>query len=316
MIEKLVSVIIPSFKMGQFISEALDSVGAQTYPHWEVIVVDDAGPEDGTRASVEAFAAKYPDHRVEYIRHDKNQGVGPSRNTACAAANGDLLAFLDPDDYWRAEHLAVASSRFEQEAGIGVCCSPVEVFKVETNYRTVWRFQKWHIANFPASLACHNFIQPSAVVMQRKVIELAGGFTSKPKLQHIEDHDLWIRLARMGVRFDFNEQPTCLYRLHNGSAMARKGLKHRLQLAIAEEHREFFLAMHASLFGEVFNAMENMDGALGSLRGRTENMDNAQDSLRGRMGRRIRSWLRAMRKSLGSKRWFSMIWERLRIQYF
>lgn len=300
--QPLVSVIMPSFKMGQFIGEALESVGAQTYAHWEVIVVDDAGPEDGTRATVEAFAAKHPDHRVEYIRHERNQGVGPSRNTACVAADGDLLAFLDPDDYWRAEHLAVASSRFEQEDGIGVCCSPVEVFKVETNYRRVWRFQEWHIANFPASLACHNFIQPSAVVMQRKVMELAGGFTSKPELQHVEDHDLWIRLARMGVRFDFNEQPSCLYRLHNGSAMAKEGLLQRLELAIAEEHADFFVAMHASLFRAVFNAMEDMEGTLTFLRGKMEKMENTPTSLSGKMARRISSWLRARRKPPQSTR--------------
>jgi glycosyltransferase involved in cell wall biosynthesis len=78
----LVSVIIPAYKMGQFIGEALDSVGAQTYPYWEVIVVDDAGPEDGTRAAVKAFAAKHPEHRIDYIRHETNQGVSAVRNTA------------------------------------------------------------------------------------------------------------------------------------------------------------------------------------------------------------------------------------------
>ena len=90
----LVSVIMPAYKMGQFIGEALDSVGARTYPHWEVIVLDDAGPEDGMRAAVEAFAAKHADRRVEYIRHETNQDVSAARNTAMSAAEGSVLAFL------------------------------------------------------------------------------------------------------------------------------------------------------------------------------------------------------------------------------
>ena len=70
----LVSVIIPCYKMGGYIAEALESIGKQTYENWEVIAVDDCGPEDGTREIVESFAADQPQHRVEYIRHKENGG--------------------------------------------------------------------------------------------------------------------------------------------------------------------------------------------------------------------------------------------------
>lgn len=65
----LVSVIMPCYKMGRFIGEALESVGKQTYTNWEVIAVDDCGPEDGTHKIVKDFASKHLDHRIEYIRH-------------------------------------------------------------------------------------------------------------------------------------------------------------------------------------------------------------------------------------------------------
>jgi glycosyltransferase involved in cell wall biosynthesis len=68
-------VILPCYKTGQFIGEALESVGVQTYTNWEVIAVDDCGPEDGTRGAVEAFAAKFPDHRILYHRHKLNAGA-------------------------------------------------------------------------------------------------------------------------------------------------------------------------------------------------------------------------------------------------
>jgi glycosyltransferase involved in cell wall biosynthesis len=79
-------VILPCYKTGQFIGEALESVGVQTYTNWEVIAVDDCGPEDGTRGAVEAFAAKFPDHRILYHRHKLNAGVSAARNTGIRAA--------------------------------------------------------------------------------------------------------------------------------------------------------------------------------------------------------------------------------------
>ena len=60
----LVSVIMPCYKMGRFIGEALESVGKQTYTNWEVIAVDDCGPEDGTRKAVEFFAKQFPNNRI------------------------------------------------------------------------------------------------------------------------------------------------------------------------------------------------------------------------------------------------------------
>ena len=67
--EPLVSIIIPCYKMGKYIGEALESVGNQTYAHWEVIAVDDCGPEDGTKEIIESFAECHPQHRIEFIRH-------------------------------------------------------------------------------------------------------------------------------------------------------------------------------------------------------------------------------------------------------
>src|SRR5215831_13863239 len=104
-LQPLVSVIIPSYKMGAYIGEALQSVGGQSYRRWEVVVVDDCGPDDGTYDVIKAFRTSFPDHRVECVRHPTNRGVSAARNTAIAAAEGEFLAFLDPDDSWFPDHL-------------------------------------------------------------------------------------------------------------------------------------------------------------------------------------------------------------------
>lgn len=213
----LVSVIIPSFKMGQFIGEALDSVGAQTYPHWEVIVVDDAGPEDGTRAAVEAFAAKYTGHRVEYIQHDTNQGVSVARRTAFEVARGEYIAFLDADDVFIPEKLAKQAAILEQESDVVLVHGPVmeggewgassvgsEIFdlgSVDLSYN-LWD---------SAECLVGNRICNSTVVCRRTCIR-SSDFPLGMVFQY-EDWMLWLLMGSRG-RFKYAQTRTARYRYH------------------------------------------------------------------------------------------------------
>ncbi len=266
MSEKLVSVIIPSFKMGQFIGEALESVGAQTYPQWEVIVVDDAGPDDGTRAAVEAFGAKHPRHRVEYIRHDKNQGVSAARNSAIKAAKGEWLAFLDPDDLWKPEHLARGAEVLRTQANIGVTSSSVEAVWTGAQGRTEhWVHGGWTRENFPLSMACWNFIQISSTMARKSEVEAAGGFCEDKELQHIEDYDLWIRLIRNGVGFSLMEEATCQYRKHGEGATADLRRMDELHENLMTRHAGFFLHAQARLLASLVAQSKTRDREMGGF---------------------------------------------------
>ena len=97
---QLVSVIIPTYNSGPFVTETIDSVLCQTHPHREIIVVDD-GSTDDTPARVRHYGSK-----ISYIRQS-NAGVGAARNIGIRAASGDYLAFLDSDDLWLPEKLEV-----------------------------------------------------------------------------------------------------------------------------------------------------------------------------------------------------------------
>ena len=93
----LVSVIIPVYNGGRHLRAALESVFAQTYRPFEVIVVDDGSTDDSS-----AIAQSFPD--VRYI-HQQNQGVAAARNRGIDAARGEFFAFLDQDDLWTPEKL-------------------------------------------------------------------------------------------------------------------------------------------------------------------------------------------------------------------
>jgi glycosyltransferase involved in cell wall biosynthesis len=101
-----VSVIMIFFDAERFIEEAIASVFAQTYPHWELMLVDD-GSRDGSTAIARRYAASHPG-RVRYLEHPghANRGRSATRNLGLAAARGDYLAFLDADDVFLPERLA------------------------------------------------------------------------------------------------------------------------------------------------------------------------------------------------------------------
>ena len=96
--EPKVSVVIPTFNCGEFIGEAIESVLSQTYPPFEVIVVDDGSTDD-----TQSIVGKYGDG-VRYTRHP-NRGSSCARNIGIGFAKGDYLAFLDADDRWEPRKL-------------------------------------------------------------------------------------------------------------------------------------------------------------------------------------------------------------------
>lgn len=96
----LVSIITPTWNCGRFIAETINSVLAQTYQNWEMLIVDDCST-DNTKEVV----MKYNDPRIKYNCLKKNSGAAVARNTALRMAKGRWIAFLDSDDLWKPEKL-------------------------------------------------------------------------------------------------------------------------------------------------------------------------------------------------------------------
>ena len=101
MADELVSIIMPSYNTAMYIAESIRSVLAQTYPDWELIIVDDCSTDD-TDAVVAPFLS---DARIRYLKNDVNSGAAVSRNRALREAKGKWIAFLDSDDLWLPQKL-------------------------------------------------------------------------------------------------------------------------------------------------------------------------------------------------------------------
>jgi glycosyltransferase involved in cell wall biosynthesis len=194
-----------------------------------VIVVDDAGPEDGTRGAVEAFATKYPDHRVEYIRHVTNQGVSVARRTAFEASRGEYIAFLDADDSFLAEKLEEHVKDLQAHSGCVMVHGPTvdEKFPVEPAVADREWFYHGDVSHKYFHRKKRNFLRESRICNStmtcRRGALSVEDFPTQMAYQ-TEDKLLWLILSGRGSFF-YNRTPLTRYRRHDASyttAVTRK----------------------------------------------------------------------------------------------
>lgn len=189
----MISIIIPLYNKADSISQALDSVLAQTYQDFEVVVVDD-GSTDGGAAVVETFT----DPRIRLIRQE-NGGVSAARNKGIAEARGEHVAFLDADDEWRPEFL--------EEIAALIAAYP-ECKARATNYifnsngvksptilrRLPFKGERGVLTNYFEVASCsHPPVWTSAVCIERALLQEIGGFPVGIKSG--EDLLTWARIA-------------------------------------------------------------------------------------------------------------------------
>lgn len=190
--EPLVSVIIPAFNASRTIARAIRSVFDQTYRNWEIIVVDDGSPDD-IATPIEQFGSA-----VRLIRQS-NCGAGSARNTGVQAGRGDLLAFLDADDYWHPEKLrhqvdALASNPSMSLCGTGHRRHPQD--EITNTWPPDMKVAEPVLISDFATFFAHPYIGTPGVMMRRDLFLRLGGF--RTDITAAEDIDLWLRAAYLG----------------------------------------------------------------------------------------------------------------------
>ena len=217
--EPLVSVVMPAYNAGRYVAEAIESVRAQSYERWELIVVDD-GSRDNTAEVVEGFALK--DARIKCLRR-QNGGQGAARNTALAQAWGPLVAFLDADDLWIPGKLSLqVSTLIETEAQVVFSDGFYFTDDDTTDESLPFETMKGKFAGEEMFklLFAYNRIHVLSVLVRRDALDAVGLFEESRLCQNCEDYDLWIKLARDGAVFYGMHEHLVRYRRHAGSMTA------------------------------------------------------------------------------------------------
>jgi glycosyltransferase involved in cell wall biosynthesis len=213
----LVSVVIPAFKQAEFLGDAIRSVLSQTYPHLEIIIVDDASPDNASEV-----VSGFDDPRVKLITHRQNLGLSAARNTGILASTGEIIALLDADDIFHPEKLQMhmAFLRDHQEFGV-TYNARFELNHSDTTIR--WLFRPPTTATLIDLVKGFPF-SPSDMVVRREWFSKVGLFD--PGAGSAEDTDLPCRLALAGCKFASVDRALNYRRYHSGRG--RRNLRGRL----------------------------------------------------------------------------------------
>jgi glycosyltransferase involved in cell wall biosynthesis len=242
--DPLVSIVMPTWNRLPYVEEAAKSVMAQTYRHWELIIIDD-GSTDGTAGRLNAL--NEPRVRVLSSPHDGH--IGKLRNRGVAASSGELIAFLDSDDLWLPRKLELQLEAL-RVSGAGWCYTGVVLMDAmgrpmpmrPGHFKPLSGDIVRELLMFKATVAT-----PS-VLVGRSLFEAAGGYSEHPFLVVNEDYELYMRLA---LRAPTVAIPDALVRVrkHTGNTRegdfeshARKALIYELFLTCNPEARHARLA--------------------------------------------------------------------------
>jgi glycosyltransferase involved in cell wall biosynthesis len=221
-----ISVILPCFNTAHYLAEAVQSVLAQTRPADEIIVIDD-GSTDNTAQVAAAFTP-----RVQYI-YQPNAGLSAARNTGIKIATGQYIGFLDADDLWHPDFLAMLTDLLEHHADWGAVYSgnlfiDARGKLLSQSVHKVIAAERLHDA-----LVDDLFFPPCAVLVRKTALDAVGSFDES--LRACEDWDMWLRIS---AKYPFGSTPQtlALYRRHGSNMTGDMVRMQENMLAVVRKH--------------------------------------------------------------------------------
>lgn len=234
-----VSVVIPAYNAEAFIARALDSVRAQTYLGYEVIVVDD-GSSDNTHAAAERWFERHgiPGRAIR----QENKKIAGARNTGMRAARGRFIALLDHDDLWYPEKLTTVMNEFSLHPDADLICHNENITR-EGKILRVTRNGPDSPHMYEKLLFGGNALSPSASVFKKEKAMAIGGFRENPEFNTVEDYDFWMRLSRIG-EFHFVNRVLGEYQMVERAASRRIEYHHSNMEALLRDHFALYIREH------------------------------------------------------------------------
>jgi glycosyltransferase involved in cell wall biosynthesis len=248
-----VSIVLPSYNRAHLLPKSIDSVLAQDYPHWELIVIDDRS-NDNTTAVVHEYMES--DARIRYIGNTHNQGCAGARNQGREAARADYIAFIDSDDTWKPYHLSAIMEQFAGNPDIDWIYADSEIVENgEVVTRSVFR-ELWvsrenlgvsrrgplcviedtrlleHAIRFGLYAACQSS------VMRRRLFETT---IFEEDLQATEDWLFVLEIIYKGYKIAYLDSVHFTYFLHPHSISANPRCKTvEANITVYEEFEKFY----------------------------------------------------------------------------
>lgn len=223
----LVSVITTTYQLARYLPQCIESVLDQDYPsaQLQLILVDDASTDETS-----AVVSRYDDPRLRFVRLRENRGPAGARNVGLSLAQGELIAFLDADDYWFPNRLSSMTSLVSNDTDLITSdflfedCGNVISESAYRGRKLEWLFDLEAGAQFRALLE-DGYLALSMMMIPRTVLQRVGTFDES--LRVCQDYDLWLRCLRAGSRVVCASEPLGVYRrMRSGSITSTEGERH------------------------------------------------------------------------------------------
>jgi glycosyltransferase involved in cell wall biosynthesis len=221
-----ISVIIPTYNRANYLPKALDSISQQSWRPDEIIVVDD-GSSDGT-----AELLRQSGSQVRYFYQD-NKGVAAARNLGLAAAQGEVIAWLDADDLWEPDYLKTLVSLLEADPHVDGAYAGFTHIDSAGNQLTTPPFKSVPPGDLYQALIDSDFIITSAFVARKRCFERVGYFDEHFRI--CEDYDLFLRLAKVCTLIGV-PQTLMKLRVHENNVTRDTQAFCRFRLALTTKH--------------------------------------------------------------------------------
>ena len=237
--DPLVSIVIPAYNAAEFIEKTLDSVDAQTFRDFEVVVIDD-GSTDDTHAVANAYLSRKK--MAGRCLRQPNGKIAAARNAGMRSARGAYIALLDHDDLWIPEKLEVVMEEFKRRPEAALICHNENVTK-NGNFVRLSRNGPACARMYERLLFKGNALSPSASVFRKDVALSIGGFRENPEFNTVEDYDFWMRLSKAAT-FYFIDRVLGQYQLVERAASARIEYHHGNLEALLKDHFASYYGPH------------------------------------------------------------------------
>ncbi len=208
----LVSVIMPAYNCEAFISEAIQSVINQTYPNWELLIIDDASVDAGPEIMQ---SWRDQDSRIHFLRNKENKGTHHTRNKGIEASTGKFIAFLDADDRWKHDKLEKQLKLMDEE-NLSACFSSYDLIDENGNPANkkiealpVMNYEKLLKANYVGNLT--GMFDVSQL-----------GKIYAPDIRKRQDWALWLEVIKAGGPMIGIKESLAYYRIRKGSISNNK----------------------------------------------------------------------------------------------
>jgi len=213
-LDELVSIIVPVYNSEEYLAETVESVRQQTYPHWELLLVDDCS----TDASPE-IANRYvaQDSRIRYIRLTENSGAAVARNTGLEASRGRYIAYLDADDLWFPQKLERQLAFMEENHFCFSCC---DYEKIEQDGSSLYKKVRMPASMNYRQLLQNTIIQTVGVIADTKFMD--PSLLVMPNVRRGQDYATWLQILRSGITFHGQNEVLAAYRRVPTSLSANK----------------------------------------------------------------------------------------------